>query len=143
MKTIIYDQPERVGRWVCSKTGGTYTKDDSTAIGLEDDGELIWGAYYNMFNTQSVAIHFSSEQGRRLNYAFIKAAFMYPFLQLGVKKLIGLVDERNVKSARFVANLGAVLEARIKDASPGGDLLIFTMTPDQCKYIKEDHGKKL
>ena len=74
LKTILYDQPERVGRWVCSKTGGTYTKDDSTAIGLEDDGELIWGAYYNMFNTQSVAIHFSSEQGRRLNYAFIKAA---------------------------------------------------------------------
>jgi RimJ/RimL family protein N-acetyltransferase len=136
LKTILYDQPERCGRWVCERINGTYAAEDSTAIGLEENGSLIWGVYYNMYHGRSMAIHVASEPGKKFTREFLRFTFAYPFYQLKVHKLIGLVDEANIEARKFDENLGFKLETRIKDASPGGDLLIYTMTADECRFIR-------
>lgn len=135
MKRIVWDQPRIVGAWVCERTGGTYSEVDSTAIGLEKDGELIAGVLYDHFNHRSIAMHVAAVGKDWLNRDYLRACFRYPFIQLGVSKILGLVDSSNADARRFDEHLGFVVEAVVKDAAPHGDLLIYSMTRERCKYL--------
>lgn len=135
MKHIVFDQPEVVGRWVCARTGGTYSAVDSMAIGLAQDGELIAGVLYDHFNQRSVAMHVAATGRNWLNRDYLRACFRYPFLQLGVTKVLGIVDSANADARRFDEHLGFEIEATVKDAAPGGDLLIYSMTREQCRFL--------
>ncbi len=126
---------ELVGPWVAEKVGGTYTPIGSEAIGMLKEGELVCGVLYEDFNGSSVKAHIAGTGKRWLTREFLKVMFDYPFNQLKVKKLIGLVDETNLAARRFDEHLGFVLEAVIKDAAPHGDMLILTMTKEQCRFI--------
>lgn len=134
MTHIVFDSP-LVGQWVCERTGGTYSPVDSAAIGLARDDTLIAGVLYDHYNQASVAMHVAADVRQWLNRAYLQACFRYPFLQLGVRKVLGLVDATNKQARRFDEHLGFSLEAVIADAAPGGDLLIYSMTRAQCKYL--------
>lgn len=125
-----------VGPWVCKRVGGVFSPVDSTAIGLLKDGTLIAGVLYDSFNRSSIRMHVAGE-GMWAKPWFVKTCFDYPFNKLGVKKVIGLVDETNMAARRFDEHLGFVLEATIKDAAPKGDLMIYTMTREQCRFLGE------
>jgi RimJ/RimL family protein N-acetyltransferase len=56
-------------------------------------------------------------------------------VQLGVKRITGIVAESNLAARKFDEHIGFVLETRLKDAHPQGDLLIYVMTPDQCRWL--------
>lgn len=75
---------------------------------------------------------------------FLWYGFYYPFEELKVRKLIGIVASTNEKALRLDKHFGYVTEAIIKDAAPTGDLHILTMTKDQCRYLtrKPHHGKQ-
>jgi len=132
MLQIIFGQDLRVGTWVFEKTGGLYTKKDSTTIGLEKNGELVAGFVYNNYiPNRSIAMHVA---GNLFTKKFIKAGFRYPFKQLKVLKTIAFIDSTNIKSVKFTSKLGAIHEATIKDAGRHGDLLIYTMTQEQFRF---------
>ena len=63
--------------------------------------------------------------------------FGYAFNQLKVKKIMGVVDSTNIKALQFDAHIGFVEEATIKDAGKHGDLIILTMTRQQCRFLKD------
>lgn len=137
MKRIVTDK-ERIGPWVCERTKGTWSPIDATAIGLEDDGELVAGVTYDHFNGASIAMHVASDGSRKwLSREFLEFAFSYPFEQLKVKKVIGIVPSTNADALRFDKHLGFVEEARIAQGYPDGDLIFLTMRRDQCRWIKE------
>lgn len=116
-------------------TGGEY-HGGGQGIGLERDGDLIAGVLYDNFNGRSVCMHVAGV-GNWLNRGYLKRAFDYPFNQLKVGKLIGLVDSKNKAALRFDRHLGFVAEGIIKDAGRTGDLHILTMTREQCRYLGE------
>lgn len=130
---IVFDA-DRIGPWVCKKTGGTFEPSTSTAIGIETDGALTAGVVYDMFNGRSVCMHVAIDKPVTREYT--RVCFDYPFNQLGVNKVLGLVDSTNSKALRFDRHLGFVEEARISDAGKDGDLVILTMTRQQCRWIK-------
>jgi RimJ/RimL family protein N-acetyltransferase len=61
--------------------------------------------------------------------------FYFPFIQLGVTKIIAPVESGNLACRRFIEHIGFILEATLKDCAPKGDLLIYTMRKDQCKWL--------
>lgn len=138
MKTLVFDN-YRVGEWVCQRTGGSYA--EGTAIGLEENGELIAGVLYDHYNGKSIAMHVAAEGKRWMTREYLWTCFHYPFVQLGVKKILGFVDTTNLQAQRFDEHLGFTKECVIKDASQYGDLIIYSMTPEQCRFIKDYHGK--
>jgi hypothetical protein len=73
---------------------------------------------------------------------FLAVIFDYPFVQLGVNKLIGLTNSSNENAIRFNHKLGFVEEARIKDAFPDGDMVFLIMTKDKCRFRGERYGKR-
>jgi RimJ/RimL family protein N-acetyltransferase len=133
---IVCDQPERVGRWVCERAGGSWVPGRGTAIGLERNGRLVAGVIFDDFNGANINMHVASDGSRGwLNREYLWFCFYYPFVQLGVKRITGIVPECNEAAARFDEHIGFELEARLKDAHPDGDLLIYKMTSDKCRWL--------
>ena len=133
---LIVDQPERCGRWLAEKQGKAHCRDESAAyIGLERKGELDVVFMYNgLTKNGSVQMHVSVDG--RCNKEIRRLAFHYPFMQLNVKKIIAAIQSDNSKCIKFALNAGFVLEHIIKDAGSNGDILLFTMTKEQCRFIR-------
>lgn len=139
MNCLIVDQPDRIGPWVTERAGGFYAPGSGYAFGVEQDGELVAGVLFDHhYPAGSVQMHVAGTPG--VHWATperLTLAFRYPFEHLQVKKIVGVVQENNAAARRFDEHLGFTLEARIKDACVGGDLLIYTMTRDQCRFLGE------
>jgi len=101
-------------------------------VGVQVGGRITAGALYDYCNGASVYMHAAIE---RLTREFLWVAFDYPFNQLGVNVIIGLVPEANLKARRFDEHVGFVLNSRIANGDPDGDLLIYTMNRSQCRYL--------
>lgn len=125
-----------VGEWVAENTGGKYHSDSSQAIGLVKDNELIAGVIYENFNQKSLVCHIAITG--KLTTKYLRFIFAYPFNTCGVNKIIAPVSSQNVKSIKLVENMGFTEEGRIRDAAPDGDIIMFTMSKNDCRFIK--HG---
>lgn len=142
MKRIVWDEPQRVAEWVCARVGGSFNPGESTAIGLEKDGAMIAGVLFDHYLVRSIAMHVAGEGGHWMTRDFARACFGYAFNQLKVCKVLGLVDSANHAARRYDEHLGFRLEATITGAGKTGDLLVYSMTPDQCRWIGDKNGKE-
>lgn len=134
---IVFDR-DRLGPWVAERTGGTYYKDSGQTIGLERNGSLVAAALYDNCTGRSVQMHVASDgTSRWMTREFLRVCFDYPFNQLKVNKVMGLVDSTNEAAIRFDENIGFQLEHVVKDAGRHGDIRIYSMTRQQCRWIKE------
>lgn len=105
-------------------------------IGLERDGELVAGVVYEGYNGRNVWMHVAGVGGHWLNRSFLKAAFTYPFVQLGVDRVSGYVNASNAAARRFDEHLGFTQEAVLNGAAPdGGDAIIYVMWKKDCRYV--------
>jgi len=130
-----------VGQWVARHTLGTFTPENSSCIGLlNKEGQLIAGVWYETYTKTSIMAHIAI-QGQ-INREFLFTIFDYPFVQLGVNKVIGPVNSSNLDALKLDKHFGFEEEARIKDAYPDGDLVLLTLTKDKCKFLGEKYGRK-
>lgn len=127
-----------IGPWVCERTGGSFDQNGSAAIGwIEEDGTLTAGVLYDQYNGRSICMHVASDGSREwLTREFLAYAFAYPFLQLKVKKILGLVDSTNENALCFDEALGFKVECVVEDAGKTGSLVILSMSKDGCKWLK-------
>lgn len=136
MRRVITGHDELFGPWIMARNGSVWTPDRGVTVGLWDDEKGPQACtMFESFNGASVMIHVAGEGRRWMTREFLWFSFYYPFVQLGVRKLIGPVESSNLDSIRLIEHLGFHLEATLKDAAPKGDLLIYTMTVDQCKWL--------
>lgn len=136
MKRIVTGEDSRVGPWVCERAGGTWIPGRGTTIGLECDGELVAGVLYEDFNGVNLLMHVAATPDRRwLVRDYLWFCFYYPFVQLGCKRVTGIVPSCNLDARRFDEHLGFVLEATLKDAHPDGDLLVYAMRKEDCRWL--------
>ena len=137
---------ERVGPWTMTRMGSEWYPGMGYALGYEVDGKLIAGVAYTDWNGASLQMHVAAEPGRRwLRREFLFTSFWYPFEQLRCRKVLGVIAASNADSLAFARNLGFTLEATLKDAHPNGDLLVHSMTREQCKWLSKEtyHGETL
>lgn len=136
MISITNDQ--RVGDWVAAKVGGRFI--EGHVIGLLRDERIIAGTVYDRHNGASIQMH--TAIAGRPTYEWYWFCFYYPFVQLRLRKVIAPVSSGNPAAVGFVLNVGFQLEARIANAYPNGDLLAFTMTPNQCRFLEKRNESK-
>ena len=123
-----------VAEWVCAKTGVEYYP-GMPAIGCMVQGEMVAGVVYTDFNGSSIAIHSRVSNPRLVSREFFWAIFNYPFNQLGVRRVTGLVSTANLAAQRVDEHLGFVEEARLKEYFPDGDAIIYVMWKESCKWL--------
>lgn len=142
---FIHNQDKRIADWVSDKieNGQGFFK-DYAAIGFENehDNELVVGVVYTNYHPKisiemSVAAVNKKIWAKRENLAIF---FKYPFIHLGVRRVSALISARNEKTTKLVRNLGFHLEGIIRNGcADGGDLLLFGMLKEECRYIKGNY----
>lgn len=140
MSRVVYGHDAAVAAWVAARVPGGLDTTDSCAIGLEKDGDLKAGVVYNgHVEGNSIQMHVAAVPGRRwLTRSFLRAAFRYPFLQLGLRRVTLLIPARNIPSRRFAQGLGFQLEGIAREgASPTEDLCIYGMLARECRWTQE------
>ena len=143
MSVLVIDQPEVVSRWIAAQNGSQWLSGREQAIGLAREGELVAGIMYDQWTGTSIGTHIAVLPGVCPSRTFLRACFIYPFEQLKVHKLLGFVGEGNPAARRLVEHLGLVLEATLEAAHPTGDLLIYSMTRSQCRWLSTDKKELL
>lgn len=129
-----------VGHWVAAQTDGAYFSAMSQAIGLVRDGELVAGVIYENWNGKSITCHIAFLG--RLSKAFLALAFRYAFITCGAHKIIAPVMSDNTDALRVVRKMGFLEEARIVDGAPRGDIVLFTMTAETCRFLRGAYGQE-
>ncbi len=136
MKRVITGQDELFGPWLMNLIQGQWIPGKGSVIGLWEDGVgPVAGCFYESCNGASVLGHLGGIGRKWMNREYLWFCFHYPFEVLKVNKIIGLVTSDNLEARKLDEHMGFVLEATLKDAAPKGDLLIYTMTKDQCKWL--------
>ena len=133
---MIVHGPEVV-EWVSRHSEGSGRFDNAQGIGRVVDGQLVGGAVFNDYTGPNICMHVASDGSRRwINRELLRVCFDYPFNQLGVDRITGIVGEGNEDARRFDENLGFELEARLKGAHKTGDLLVYVLWRDKCRFLR-------
>jgi L-amino acid N-acyltransferase YncA len=111
-----------------------------SAIGWQSDGRLTAGAAYRDWNGVSIEGQIAAD--KPLTRGFLFAIFDYPFRQLGARKIIATTSADHIRSIRLLRRLGFLEEACLRDAAPGGDLIICTMRQEDCRFLGGIYGQE-
>jgi hypothetical protein len=110
---------------------------------VDDNGKPLAGVLYDAYNGVSINVHIWVEVDAVPSKDWFAAIFDYPFNKLGVKKLLGQVAGNNDEALRLDKHFGFIEEGRIKDYSENGDLVLLTMTKDQCRVLNSPRWAKV
>lgn len=142
MKLVVTGHDEIFGPWISARLGRAWLCGIGHTVGLIDSvSGPVACALYESFNGASVLVHLAIDG--RVNREFLWFMAYYPFVQLGCNKVICPVEADNEKSIRFVEHYGLSLEARLVGAARCGDLLLYTITRDSCKWLEKYSGKTI
>ena len=138
---IVFDDAV-LGPWVAPRVGmNSYVPGTGAAIGLVRNGKIVAVVLYTEFNGANVSCHIAVDG--RMTRRFLSIIFHYPFVKLGVRRLTGVVASSNIHARKFDEHLGFEQEAILRIAHPDGDLIIYVMTADKCRWLKDLPYEKL
>lgn len=134
---MIVTQPkEEIAQFVsnlCSRNHlpfGNYS-----TIGSIRNGRLVAGVVYNHYSGTNVCAHLAGEGKNWLTRDFLYAIFDYPFNELGVNRITGLVPKKNKRARKLDQHLGFKYEGNMRRALPDDDMLVYGMLRDECRWL--------
>ena len=130
-----------VGHWVANRIGGFFDPVCMVAIGWESDGTLTAGVAYRDWNGVSIEAQIAAD--KPLVPGFVRAIFDYPFRRLAARKIVVTTSSTHTKSINLLRRFGFSEEARLRDAVPGGDMLICTLDAAACRFLGDRHNGKV
>lgn len=134
---------QAIVEWVAKRTNEFGNFGAAVGIGWQRDGALVAGVAYSDFNGVNILMHVASDGSKHwMRREYLWAAFDYPFNQANVQRVTGLVGEGNIAARDFDEHLGFELEARLKDAHPTGDLFVYRMFKEDCRWISQEFSKR-
>ena len=142
MNRILW-QPEdwpRIAEFVANRVGSERETDKFTAIGLGTDDKVVAGVVYSGFNGSQVLVAVAID-GKFITREFLWFIHFYAFKQLGVKRITACVEQTNTVSQQFVTRLGFKLESVMERAGRTGDLLVYRLFPEECRYLEKPHAR--
>jgi hypothetical protein len=74
-----------------------------------------------------------------LTRAVIREAFRYPFQVAGCKSVLAMVDSVNTASMLMCRRTGFKHLKTIPDGGLEGDLVIWEMRPEFCRWLRQEH----
>lgn len=142
MLDIVVNQNEAIGQWAGRLLGFTWYPGKGQTIGFLQNGKIIAAVLIQDFNGTNCLMHVAAAPGSFwCKPAFLRFCFAYVFEQLGCSRVTGLVAETNVAARRLDEHLGFELETQLKGATPSGDLLVYVMWKDKCRWIRSNQDE--
>nr|DAF30653.1 MAG TPA: acetyltransferase [Caudoviricetes sp.] len=136
MKTVIYNLP-CVSKFVSDRIPGNdeFSPTDAN-LGLLKGGKLVAGVVFNMYTGTGICMHVAAEGKDWMSREFLRATFRYPFVQLGCRRVTGLVRTDNLAAQKFDEHLGFKREGLIREGDDDGcDLILYGMLAKECRWL--------
>lgn len=132
---LIWDNPG-VEKWVAKKVGVTSWLGHWHSVGFYIDGVLKGAAVFDAFTAFECCMHLAIEDGVTVPEFALRAAFAYPFTQLKLKRLTGLVRADNAAALEIARRNGFVEEGRKRWGSGDCDEIVLGLLPEECPWTK-------
>lgn len=142
---MIVTQPrDLLFAWLSVRAELTATE-DFRAIGWVAGGlRLTHVVGYNTFIGRTATMHFAADDPAAITRRFMRAAFEYPFKQLGLEYVLAPVNSTNQKILTFTRKAGFQEAARFPGCHmDGGDLILLKMHRSDCKWIAHDESSTM
>ena len=139
---VVADTPElkQLAAEILHKEIGVQPSADQQAIfWCNPDTKVIeWCVGFTAFIGKTCQIHVVNFNKKYTPRKLLWATFDYPFRQLGLESLIGIVNSNNEQAMKYDQNLGFKEVHRFKGLhDDGGDIVVFELKKDECRFIKE------
>lgn len=146
MSRLVCHQHNRVGAWVMERCQADWYAGKGVTLGLEDDhGTLLIGAVFESYNGTNMNVALACKS----HLPFFPRSFLhvcadYCFIKNHCSRITCIVDSSNHASISLVERVGWIEETRLVGAGlRGGDLIVYKMTPETCKWLLEDSENEL
>ena len=107
---------------------------------VNEDNLIEWVIGYTAFIGKTCQMHMVNLKGGYTPKQLLRAAFEYPFNQLGIEKAFGIVNSLNTKAMEYDKKLGFKEAVRFAGMhEDGGDLVVFEMNKADCRWIREQN----
>ena len=124
-----------IGPWVFRRIQKVWSPAGREVVGLVRDGEPLAGIVFEDNTGVCMTCHIAIAHEHVPLRKLLVAAADYAYNQSGVHKLIGMVRSTNLPALKFDIRIGFKPEAILKDVYPDGDLVVLSMTRDDCKFV--------
>lgn len=134
---LLTGADDEVGRWVVSRIDGfdNWIPGMGRSLGFTYGERLIAGASFFRDNGINCEVAFASEDPRWLNRESLRLLFEYPFRQLKLRRLTAIADSGNHASLKLIEALGFTQEATLLRATEDGDLIVFRLLAEDCRWL--------
>lgn len=141
---IIAQPKEEIAAWVASRIGEGVRWGQYSVLGFVKGNELAAGVVYSDWSAANVCMHIAIAEGLGwMPPEWLFAAFDYPFNQVKVRRITGLVPKKNAAARRFDEHIGFKLEGSMRNALPTDDLLVYGMLKRECRWISDEFVARL
>jgi L-amino acid N-acyltransferase YncA len=106
-----------------------------TCIGQVENGILRAVVGYDHFTGKSCQMHVAGTGKTWMTRELLFAVFDYPFRELGLNVVLGIVDSSNADGLAFNRRIGFREVHRVVNGHPDGDLVIFEMQKADCRWL--------
>lgn len=111
---------------------------NDVSLSLWKDEKLRGGVIYSRYTDVSIFMHVAGFMPNWFNREFLWMCFDYPFNQLHVRQVVGLVNSQNTHTLRFASKLGFAVAAIIKDVYANGHEVVLVMHRGQCRWLDKE-----
>lgn len=150
---VILGHEHILGPWLRQRTDAVFDQSHCWTIGVVDMdmpcrvSRIRAVALYENYTGEGGAVHahLAGEGRRWMTRKFLWAGFDFPFNRLKVNKIVGLVPSYNEEARSLNRKLGYREEAVVEGYFPRGDMVVMTMTRDQCRWLGlkgVNHGRQ-
>ncbi|HXV24190.1 MAG TPA: GNAT family protein [Alphaproteobacteria bacterium] len=135
---ILTGQTETIVRWVEARLPGYRAFDAPAGFGVLREGRLAAGVIFHNYDARAgdIELVIAADSPRWASREVFFAAFAYPFLQLGCRRVTARVPVANRRARRLVEGAGFTLEGLMRSAAQdGSDVLIYGMLKGECCWV--------
>ena len=132
---LLYGFDQQISRWVAERTK-VVNFGPAREIGVVRDGQIVAGVVYSNFREGNIEATLAITDKRWASRAVLKGLFMYPFKQLGCRRITCVIPADNTASVKLCTKLGFRIEGRCRQVFGPVDGIICGMIAADCKWIQ-------
>ena len=137
---LVYGEEHRLLPWAQERIGIRSFRRDAYTIGLERNGELVAVVVFDGFSDVDVNMHIASDGTRQwMSKELLVAAFAFPFIQLRMNRVTGMVPASNTQALAFDEHIGFVREGFHPKAMPNDDIVSLGLLRENCRFIPKEY----
>lgn len=137
---LVATPDSRLLPWAAERIGIAQFRNDAKAIGREVDGRLVAVVVYDGFTSTDCNVHLASDGSKRwMTRELLFEAFAYPFIQLGFRRITGLVKASDTYTISVNEHFGWRREGLHRMAADDGtDIISMGMLRSECRFIPQE-----